>query len=191
MKVKLISISLVLLLVTTTMLFAANSPISVIKQTNKDLTKKTDGKKADIEIIVDVLEQSTDFESIATSVLAKHCKKISKDECKRINEVFVELLKYSTAKKLRNSNENTTEYLSEKISKKSATVHTIVKSGKRKVKIDYQMESKDGSWKIINYIVDDIDTIKNYKKQFKRLFKKSSVDEIIAKLEKKIKKYKN
>jgi hypothetical protein len=42
---------------------------------------------------------------------------------------------------------------------------------------------------IVNYVVDDIDTIRNYKKQFMRLFAKKTFDQVMERLRKKIADY--
>ena len=67
---------------------------------------------------------------------------------------------------------------------------TKVKSDNRSVKLNYEFKKIGSGWKIVNYIVDDVDTIRNYKKQFRRLFKKNTFEQIIKNLEKKIRKYK-
>jgi ABC-type transporter MlaC component len=38
----------------------------------------------------------------------------------------------------------------------------------------------------VNYVVDDIDTVRNYRKQFTQLLAKETVEQVIERLEKKI-----
>ena len=40
---------------------------------------------------------------------------------------------------------------------------------------------------IANYVVDGVDTIKNYRKQFTRMLRVSSVDTVVERLERRIK----
>jgi hypothetical protein len=42
---------------------------------------------------------------------------------------------------------------------------------------------------IVNYVVDDIDTVRNYKKQFMRLFARNTFDRVMERLRKKIAAY--
>ena len=53
--------------------------------------------------------------------------------------------------------------------------------------LDYHMELQQEGWRIINYITDDVDTIRNYRKQFRRLFAENSFQEIMQRLTNKIK----
>jgi ABC-type transporter MlaC component len=44
---------------------------------------------------------------------------------------------------------------------------------------------------IVNYVSDGVDTIRNYRKQFTRILRKESLDQLIERLEKKIEEYEN
>jgi ABC-type transporter MlaC component len=55
--------------------------------------------------------------------------------------------------------------------------------------LNYLLERVDGQWLVHNYVVDDVNTIRNYTKQFIRLFARNTYDTIIRRLEKKIEEY--
>ena len=52
--------------------------------------------------------------------------------------------------------------------------------------LDYHLELLDGTWKIVNYVADGADTVRNYRKQFKRLFSEYSFEQILNRLKAKI-----
>ena len=55
--------------------------------------------------------------------------------------------------------------------------------------IEYHMEKYNDQWYVVNTIVDDIDMINNYRKQFEKLLSEDSIENIISHLEKKITRY--
>lgn len=191
MKVKLFFVSMLTVFLSMTISGALGAePKDLIVKTNNDLTKITSKKKVNLEKIIAVLEKSTDFKSLSNGVLNKYCKKLTPEQCKELKSVFEELLKYSTSSKLSKYEAEKTDYLDETVKGSKAVVKTKVRADKRTVKINYELKKIGGKWKISNYIVDDVDTIKNYKKQFRKLFRKKTYEEIVSKLRKKIKKYK-
>ena len=81
-------------------------------------------------------------------------------------------------------------YLNEEVTGNKAIVKAIAFYKDDEVQLDYQFERGDsGQWKITNYILDDIDTVRNYKKQFTRLFAKKTFDKVVERLRKKIADY--
>ena len=81
-------------------------------------------------------------------------------------------------------------YDKEEIKGNKATVKTTLVSRDKQVRIDYQLEKVGNKWQIVNYIVEDIDTVDNYKKQFTRMFKKDTFEKIINNLKQKTTTYK-
>jgi phospholipid transport system substrate-binding protein len=139
--------------------------------------------------IYDVIDGVTDFAGISDSVTSRFCRKLTAGECEEFNRVFTRLLRLSSIKKLGRYRADGFEYLGEEIEGQSAVVRTIALYGEEKIYLDYSLEERNGSWRIVNYVVDDVDTIRNYRKQFTNLFSKKSFEEVIERLEKKISSY--
>ena len=53
----------------------------------------------------------------------------------------------------------------------------------------YHLEHMSGKWMIVNFVVDDVSSIRNYKKQFLCLFYRCTLQEVIERLQKKIVEY--
>ena len=166
----------------------AETPTDVIKKANKKISeiKLNNQSQAEIEDLVGKeLEKNTSFSKIADNVKASICKSVSEDKCKEFYNSFLELIKITYTKKLSKYYINNSEYLGESVNGKKATVKTKVITEDKEISIVYELEKISNKWMIINYIFDDINTTENYKKQFNRMLKKSSIDKIIDNLNKK------
>lgn len=190
---KYIAVSLVLIL---TCLNGTNAqtPTEVIKKANtkiSDIQKNSKSAKQAEPVITKILEEYTSYSAIADNVKSAICPEVKPEKCKEFGEVFAELIKVSYTKKLANYRYNETEYSGEPINSNKAIVRTKVKIKDKTVKIDYELEKINKKWVIVNYIIDDVNTCENYKKQFKRMIKKDSIDSIIQNLKKKTEEFKS
>ena len=48
------------------------------------------------------------------------------------------------------------------------------------------MARRGDTWVIVNYVVDDVDTVRNYRKQFTQLLAMKTFEQVMSQLEKKI-----
>ena len=68
---------------------------------------------------------------------------------------------------------------------KQVLVKTIAYYKDEAVQLDYLLEKRGGTWRIVNYLVDGVDTIRNYQRQFKRILEKDSLAGLLSRLQKK------
>lgn len=198
-KSKLFSlVSLVSLIITCCLLSgavanAAQKPLDVIKQSNQQVLEiLKDKEKVDEPTekkMLEIINGVTNFEMISQRATNLSCKKLTPQQCKKFGEVFIRLLRVSSIKKMGRYRADKFDYLGEEINQNSAIVKTIAYYKDEKAELNYHLELTGGDWKIVNYVVDDIDTVRNYKKQFLRLFRKMSFDGVIERLESKIADY--
>ena len=174
-------------------LAGAESPLEVVKASNeKVLAIYALHETIDAEMsaaIYAAIDEVTDFEIIARSVTSRFCRKLTEEQCRLFGDVFVRLLRTSSTKKLGRYRADSFEYHGEEREGEVAVVRTTAHFGEDQVTLDYSLEEKDGRWVIVNYVVDDVDTIRNYRKQFTRLFSKKSFDQVIVRLEERIASY--
>jgi ABC-type transporter MlaC component len=171
----------------------AETPLETVKASNEKVlaiyalheTIDSDSEAA-IYLAIDGV---TDFESIASSVTSRFCRKLTEEQCRLFGDVFVRLLRTSSIKKLGRYRADGFEYHGEEREGEVAVVRTTAYFGEDHVTLDYSLEKKEGRWVIVNYVVDDVDTIRNYRKQFTRLFSKKSFEQVIERLEKRIASY--
>jgi len=170
-----------------------HTPLEVIRQSNLKVQEilnvhKTVDEKTGVQLLT-VIDGITSFETISHRVIDRFCKKLTKAQCETFDRIFQQLLRVSSLKKMGRYRADKFDYMGEEIDKNTAVVKTTAYYREEKAQLDYHLELLDGKWKIVNYVVDDIDTIRNYKKQFIRLFTEKSFDQVMERLKKKIAHY--
>ena len=169
------------------------SPLQIIQRSNAQvqdvlskhvtLDKETEGE------IFRIISEVTDFNSISRSVIDRFCRNLTDIQCETFDRVFQRLLMVSSIKKLGRYRAERFEYLGEELKDDKATVKTLAYYKDEVVRLDYLLERVDGKWLVFNYIVDDVDTIHNYRKQFTRLFARTDFQGIVERLERKTAEY--
>lgn len=165
-------------------------PREVVKRSNQNVreilkAQKTVDAQTEAKLL-EIINRVTDFETISQRVIQRFCEKLTKQQCETFDRVFQRLLRVSSLKKMGRYRADRFDYLSEEIKEKTAIVKTIAYYKEEKAQLDYHLELKNEKWMIVNYVVDDIDTVRNYKKQFMRLFAKKTFDQVMERLRKKI-----
>ena len=167
----------------------ARGPQEVIRLSNQDIldlyTVSDEGPEVNAEVF-GIMDAVTSFSSIAASAIDEFCVDPGDDECKAFKDVFVRLLRVSSIKKLGRYRADSFEYLEESIEGDTAEVKTIARYGDDDIELDYYLHAHEDGWVIVNYVVDGIDTIKNYRKQFSRMLGQSSIVSVTERLAKRV-----
>ena len=166
------------------------SPLETVKISNQEIldfysTHKHIDKEAEQEIIK-IMQNVTEFDIISKRTIERFCRKLSEEDCQTFDQVFKNLLQISSIKKLGRYRADRFDYLEEEINGAKATVKSIAYYKNEEVHLDDYLERLDDSWKIVNYVADDVDTIRNYRKQFTRIMRKGTFSQLIERLENKI-----
>jgi ABC-type transporter MlaC component len=93
---------------------------------------------------------------------------------------FEELLLLSSVKKMGRYRADRFEYGVQSINGNTALVKTVAIYSKKdgrvdRVHLDYSLSSSSGRWMIVNYAMDDVDTVRNYQRQFRILVQRKGV----------------
>lgn len=171
----------------------SQSPNEIIQKSNKQVQEIL-SRHANIDqeteiVLLKIIDGVTDFDSISYRVINSFCKDLTQVQCETLNRLFQRLLRVSSIKKMGRHRAERFEYLGEEVTEDTAIVKTLAYYEDDNVHLDYHLERVDGKWQIFNYVVDDVDTIRNYRKQFVRLFARTSFNEILERLENKIAEY--
>ena len=173
--------------------WAGESPLEVIRKSNQAIldiyASAEEIDAAAEEEIFRIVDGVTDFEIISGAVTDRFCDSLEPEQCKEFNEVFVELLRSSSVKKLGRYRADSFDYLGEETGEGEAVVETAAHFNEEKLALVYHLALSEGEWRIVNYIVDDVDTIRNYRKQFTRLFAKKSFEAVMQRLRDRIAAY--
>ncbi len=193
MSLRFEQILVVLLLSAFPSLATAQTPLEIVKNSNQQIldiyTTYPDINPEVEKRIYAIMDSVTDFNVISHRTIERFCQKLAEEDCQTLDAVFKRLLRISSIKKLGRYRADRFDYLEEEIEAATATVRTIAFYKDDEVHLDYILERIDGSWMIVNYVADDVDTIRNYKKQFTRILRKESFSRLIERLEKKIEEY--
>ncbi len=172
---------------------AAPSPLSVVKTSNTQVQNILKGKDkvdpATEQKIYHIIDAVTSWSYISRNATAMSCRKLTSAQCKKFNRTFQKLLKVSSIKKTGRYRAEGFEYKGQRFYGSTAIVKTIAIYKKDRVALNYHLKKLGGRWVIINYVVDDVDTIRNYKKQFRLMFRRKSFNDVISILENRIKRY--
>jgi phospholipid transport system substrate-binding protein len=133
-----------------------------------------------------VIDAVTDYEALAAAAVDSFCAKLTAAQCATFKQTFTRLLRISSIKKLGRYRADRFEYGGEEVAGAAATVRTVAIFKEERVPLDYRMARGAKGWVIVNYLVDEVDTVFNYRKQFTQLLAKGTFDQLIARLASKI-----
>ena len=170
---------------------AGNDPVAVIKRINEELMvtihQPTDGKTADVEKLRKVTSGMFDFSVLSRRVLPKNVWDSTDNALKNeFISTFRELVEYSSASNLTAFNQDSTVYDTAVILGDKATVNAYLWSKGHENHLVYKMILADGTWKVIDLVINDLSTARNYKEQFGELLKEKSMREVITLLKNKL-----
>ena len=168
-----------------------DGPLQVIRESNEEILGlyESDPGGPDSTVnqqVFDVMDQVTSFTTISDEAIEGLCDPAAGEDCETFKAVFTELLKVSSVNKLGRYRADRFDYLREEVEEESATVRTIAHYGEDEIELDYTLVPLGESWLISNYVVDGVDTIRNYRKQFTRMLRVSSVETVIERLRNRI-----
>ena len=172
----------------------ANSPItSELKQTidkviqivsDPDL-KKT--PKLRRERLRKTIGFRFNYNQMVRRSLARNYKNRTNKEREEFTGLFKKLLENSYASKIENYQDETINYVDEKVKGKYALVKTEIVRKNGTIDVDYKMINENGRWTVYDFVIEEVSLIRNYRSQFSKIIKTESYGALVTKLTKKIK----
>lgn len=164
---------------------AAVSPMEVIETSNEAITavlKEYDPLTAEGEVkVYAIMDEVTDFDRMSGAAIDGICE--AGDElCGEWKNVFSDLLRIRSIKGLGRYRADRFDYLGEEINGEQAVVNTLAYFEDEEYTLDYELELAGDQWVIVNYIVDDVDTVRSYRRRFERLLQGETVADVIQRL---------
>jgi len=179
--------TLVSLLACTTFLRALPvGPTDMIRTSNEAMLKVLEDHPGDDQAIFQVLDRYTDFAVLSHQATAVLKDRMTPDQLSKLDHRFQELLRLSSIRKAGRYRATSFTYVREDIQGQDATVETLARYKEDEVTLSYQVRRRNDSWIIVNYIVDGVDTARNYQKQFLSLLNKKGAEGLISQIEKKV-----
>jgi phospholipid transport system substrate-binding protein len=160
-------------------------PMQVIQTSNDAITavlSEYDPLTAEGETkVYAIMDEVTDFRRMSTAAIDEVCE-AEVELCDEWKTVFGDLLRIRSIKGLGRYRADRFDYLNEEINGETAVVNTLAYFEEEEYTLDYELQDVDGQWFIVNYIVDDVDTVRSYRRRFERLLERESVADVIQRL---------
>lgn len=187
-----------ILIFTLSPVSAAQSPTAMLQAaTDEALSElqKDDGAiREDVHQLYELVERLVfplvDFEAMGKLILGKHWKKATAEQQEDFLAAFSNLLKYTYTSSLKDYANQTIRYFPNKTQIKKdkyATVYSefVPGNGQANVPVVYKLrKNDDGDWKAYNLVIENLSVVKNYRTDFNREISATSLDSLIARLEK-------
>jgi len=171
------------------------TPMELVRDSNEAITAilneydplGSDGE----ELVYEVMDGVTDFQTMSAAAIDGVCvdREIPADKCGEWKTVFGDLLRIRSIKGVGRYRADRFDYLNEEIDGERAVVNTLAYYEDEEITIDYELEAYEDSWRIVNYVIDDVDTVRSYHRRFKRLLDGQSVDDVIERLRARIEEF--
>lgn len=163
----------------------SKTPLEVIRESNEAiLVILADHPVLEGEAeasVYEIMDAVTDFRRMADAAIDDLCAE-GTEKCEEWKQVFGDLLRIRSLKGVGRYRADRFDYLSEETDGETAVVSTLAYYEDEEVLLDYELASTDSGWVIVNYIVDDVDTVRSYNRRFQRLLRDETVDDIIQRL---------
>jgi len=131
-----------------------------------------------------LVEQTHDLAYIAEFALRKQWPTLSDADKKRFIAAFEKLSVMTYATRFKNVTEGTFKSGPATIESGRAHVLTsIPRQGQPDVSLDYMLEQKSASWRIINIIADGVSDLALKRAEYQRILGSGSLDDLIKELE--------
>jgi phospholipid transport system substrate-binding protein len=151
---------------------AENGPTTVVEQTTSGVVGvlsqqdlPTDEKRRRIEQIV---YGSIDFDTLSKLVLARNWTRLTPAQQVQFTEEFKKHLSLTYARNIEGYKNEKVQVVGDREEARGDwTVKTrIVRQSAEPIEVDYRLRSRDGTWRIIDVIIEGVSLVSNFRSQF-------------------------
>jgi len=128
-----------------------------------------------------------DTRAMGRRVLGRRLDEETPESQERFYALFDELIVRAWLQRLLLFDEPRFEYTSTSTERDQPVVHTKIRTEVDAYGIDYEMRQRAGAWMATDIRVEGISLLKNYRSQFKRLLDRQSFEEVLGRMERKVK----
>jgi phospholipid transport system substrate-binding protein len=175
--------------------WAAESPLVLIRttveQTKAVLDSRTPSNhEQSIAQVRQILLPRFDQEEVARRAMGLHWKKLNEAQRKQFIGLFVDLVEKTYSADLdRYSPDVKFSFDQERIEGNFAQVDTRVFDPvqNQSFTVNYRLRRVNGQWLIYDVVAENISMVRNYRNQFHRILNRSSYEDLVQKIESKLK----
>ena len=135
------------------------------------------------------VDERFDWREMSKRTLARHWKKRSDREKENFVDLFGKLLERTYLDKVEGYSGEKVLYVGEKVDGKYGIVLVkIVTEKDTEILVKYKLKNKDSEWLVYDISIQGVSLVNNYRKQFKSIMTRSSYEDLVKKLKKKVEK---
>ena len=173
----------------------AGEPLEVVRtavdkavQTLKDSKLQSqDKKKERVDRLREVLNPIFDYEEMAKRALGTHWRRRTPAEQEEFVKLFRDFLERTYSDKVDLYGGERVRFGREGIDGNFAQVESvIVKTNGEELAVSYKLRHVNGQWKVYDAVVENISIVNNYRSQFDRIISGSSYEELVKRLQEKV-----
>lgn len=163
------------------------APVEVVKARNQLVDRILDEAgdsvgEATRAQLKDVINGLMDFRELSRRALGRHWEARTPQERDEFVEVFRELVRNSSVRKLGIYRADSVTYRPAEIRGEEATVVTIAHKNRDSVRIVYEMHRTDEGWEAWDVIIDGSSTLRTYRDSFQQQIARTSYREMYLRL---------
>jgi phospholipid transport system substrate-binding protein len=135
----------------------------------------------------EVIYRNVDFETLSRLVLARNWSKLSDEQKSEFMEEFKKHLSATYGDSVDNYRNENIEIVGERAEKRGdMTVKSkIVRSGTEDILVDYRLRQSKGEWLIIDFIIEGVSLVANFRSQFQEIMSNGGADRLLELLREK------
>ena len=183
-----------LILIFTAPCFAGVPTDGIKKTTDRILVivsdpalKEPENKNKRGRLIRKAVDERFDWEAMTQGSLSIHWLKRTEAEKKEFTSLFGKLLERTYLDKVGSYSGEKVIYVGETIDGRYGTVTAkILTHSQTEVEVRYRLKELKGDWQVYDISVEGVSLVNNYRKQFNSIIQRSSYDELVQKLRKKV-----
>ncbi len=130
-----------------------------------------------------------DYEYIALESVAAYKSKATPQQMREYVDLFTRTTRRSSSSEeaLKNLLQGKIKYMGEEKTPKGLTlVKTVLVKKNEEIGVDYVFRQDQKGWRIVNYVLDDVDLIDNYRGSFGKIITDKGFSELIRRLKDKL-----
>jgi phospholipid transport system substrate-binding protein len=151
----------------------------------QDKSLSADQKRAKIE---DTVKNYVDFETMSRLVLARNWNTLTDQQQKDFTEEFKEHLAVTYGKNVESYNNEKVQITGDRDEGRGDwTVQTKIlrPAGGGDILVDYRLRQKDGTWKIIDVVIEHVSLVSNFRSQFQDIMANGGIERLLKLLREK------
>lgn len=154
--------------------------VALVQKKNAESDKK----------VAAMFDEMLDYSAMAEASLGSEWAARSDAEKAEFTDLLKKLVRKSYEKNLRKTANYSVEYVREEAADGKVLVATKAtnkaKANEEPLRLDYRLAQKDGAWKIVDIITEDVSLVGSYRSQFVKVVKKDGFAALTKKMKDKL-----